>query len=726
MIARFEIVDPCSCLDNATIIDLDAGTGGDDGQFSEVVLISNANGTLPSGQIWTVVDVTSGAFDAFNVPPVGMQSAGVPVATDGSVTLAYEVEGGYYELPFVHIDEQGYTMTIEGPFAQGSPANVVLTISNNCQYPNPVFDPIVPDTILTNDGVISLGGMDTNGVGADGVSFTIDGMSATEIDPGVLPEGVYTLVMTYDGSDDGNGGVSPDGGTTPASPGCIQEVQQVFEIVPCSLEVDCSNIVDQTLACRSDLPSVDFSLPIVVDSCGDVIRSALTIIPGNSGCPEDTLRISRTYFLQDNLGNMAECMQTFTIISQQDPMFTFVPQDTTILCTDSSSPADLGAATGVGECDPSSPQATISFTDTDLPSSCPGESRILRTWTVTDRCGRSVDSIQQITLIDIVGPVPICTGVTVYLDGNGEASITPNDILVSITDNCSGVESLSLDQSTFTCIDLGINEVTLTAVDSCGNVSMCQNTVTVLDTISPSCMVNDITVYVDEMGMASLLPRDLDITTMDNCGVVDTVLSRSQFSCEDLGDVSITVTVGDASMNTSTCDLTVTVQDTVPPVAVCEDVTVFLDGNGQASIGGSGMLPAGNVYMLSNNVQQFPADLVATVCGDSPTPTAVCDCPSGYVVTGYEGLVSTNYGGLIGEFTLICRELLANGSLGSTSLMTCSNGNANTSTMLGPFETSGDNVMVGVMTQYGMCNGSPGRICGFDVNSIGGRKQCCE
>ena len=82
----FDIADPCACLDNATILDLDAGTGGDDGQFSEIVTITGGAGPLPSGQTWTVVGAT-GAFDAFNVPAVGVQSAGVPVATDGSCLL---------------------------------------------------------------------------------------------------------------------------------------------------------------------------------------------------------------------------------------------------------------------------------------------------------------------------------------------------------------------------------------------------------------------------------------------------------------------------------------------------------------------------------------------------------------------------------------------------------------------------------------------------------------
>ena len=139
----FEITDPCSCLDNATPYDCNNDTGGDDGQFSEIVSITDATGAmLPSGQTWTIVGAT-GAFDAFNIPSLGIQSSGVPIATDGSVTLMYN--SGIYEIPFVHVDDMGYTLMIEGPFGAGSPANVTLTISNKCQYPDPVFDPTIPD-----------------------------------------------------------------------------------------------------------------------------------------------------------------------------------------------------------------------------------------------------------------------------------------------------------------------------------------------------------------------------------------------------------------------------------------------------------------------------------------------------------------------------------------------------------------------------------------------------
>ena len=337
---EYEITDPCDCLDNATAIDVDNGSGGDDGQFSEIVAIANATGSpLPAGQTWSVVG-GFGAFDAYNVPAVGMQSAGVPVATDGSVALTFNA--GIYEMPFVHVDNNGYTLMIEGPFPMGSAANVILTVSNNCQYPNPVFDPMLPDTICSAEPSIVLGGMDVNGNGADNISFAISGMPSTEFNPGVLAPGTYTVVMTFDGMEDGNGGISPDGGTTPASPGCIQTVQKTVEVLAGSppsivcpadnfgLAPGCNPVLPAgatTYNLAGD-PNPDPSLPTIMDGCGMVTLSFADVIV-DVGCMRT---VTRTYTVTDQVGDMASCDQIFTfIVDMEGPMFT-IPGDITVEC----------------------------------------------------------------------------------------------------------------------------------------------------------------------------------------------------------------------------------------------------------------------------------------------------------------------------------------------------------------------------------------------------------
>jgi len=523
----FSITDPCGCLDNATVIDIDAGTGGDDGQFSEVVSIVNATGMpLPNGQTWTVVGAT-GAIDANSVPPIGTQSPGVPIATNGSVTLNFN--DGNYELPFVHLDAVGYTMMITGPFPVGSPVNVTLNISNNCSYPNPIFDPTLSNLDLcAEDPSFTLGGTDTDGIGADGISFTINGNPATVFDPVALGGGNHTVVMSYDGAADAHGAIAPMGSTS--YPGCVQTVQQVVFVDPicCMLVVDCSNITDQPLECRADLPPVDFNLVNAIDSCGDVTKSALTIIPGNSGCPGDPIIITREYFLNDGVSSES-CMQTFTVESTIAPTIT-CPANVTIECDEDNSPANTGMATGTAYC---STAAIVTFSDvsTQGTAGCSQyEYMITRTWTATDNCNRMATCSQIITVDDTQGPVITCpANLTIECDEDTSPS---NTGMATGSDNCSAIAEIvitSSDISTQGTSGCSQYEYIITrtwlSMDACGNSSTCSQVITVKDNDPPviTCPAN-LTIECDE----DTSPSNTGMATgFDNCSAVSEVVITS-------------------------------------------------------------------------------------------------------------------------------------------------------------------------------------------------------
>ncbi|MEP0264126.1 T9SS type A sorting domain-containing protein [Dokdonia sp.] len=70
----------------------------------------------------------------------------------------------------------------------------------------------------------------------------------------------------------------------------------------------------------------------------------------------------------------------------------------------------------------------------------------------------------------------------------------------------------------------------------------------------------DITVALDENGMASILPEDLLGEPIEG-----TSLDISEFSCSDIGEVIITVTLNQDG-ETANCEATVTVVDTMAPV----------------------------------------------------------------------------------------------------------------------------------------------------------------
>ena len=126
-------------------------------------------------------------------------------------------------------------------------------------------------------------------------------------------------------------------------------------------------------------------------------------------------------------------------------------------------------------------------------------------------------------------PVAVCQAATsVYLDSNGLATLTAIAIDNGSYDDCS-IDTLLLDRDSFFCGDINQSPltVTLTAVDGAGNSNSCTSLVSVFDTIQPVAICNDITVYLDSFGQASVVPGDIDAGSYGNCLPLSTTISQS-------------------------------------------------------------------------------------------------------------------------------------------------------------------------------------------------------
>ncbi|WP_188502346.1 T9SS type B sorting domain-containing protein, partial [Pontibacter amylolyticus] len=145
------------------------------------------------------------------------------------------------------------------------------------------------------------------------------------------------------------------------------------------------------------------------------------------------------------------------------------------------------------------------------------------------------------------------------------ASITAADINKGSSDNC-GIASMSLSKTAFDCSDVGTSEVVLAVTDGSGNIATAKATVTVADNLAPVVQVKHITVQLDAAGKATITAADLDNGSTDNCSIASMSLDKRTFSCEDLGENKVTLTVADASGNKATAVATVTVEDKVVPM----------------------------------------------------------------------------------------------------------------------------------------------------------------
>ena len=203
--------------------------------------------------------------------------------------------------------------------------------------------------------------------------------------------------------------------------------------------------------------------------------------------------------------------------------------------------------------------------------------------TATDASGNSATANASVTVEDVTAPVVVTQNITVQLDASGNASITTGDVDSGSSDNC-GISVLSLDIVSFDCSDLGANTVTLTATDAEGFMTSETATVTVVDNLAPTAVTQNFTVQLDANGQASIQATDIDNGSSDNCGVSSLSLDITSFDCTDLGANTVTLSVEDASGNTSTQTATVNVVDVDAPTVVTQNITVTLDANGDATI----------------------------------------------------------------------------------------------------------------------------------------------
>ena len=196
------------------------------------------------------------------------------------------------------------------------------------------------------------------------------------------------------------------------------------------------------------------------------------------------------------------------------------------------------------------------------------------TITVTDTSGNSANTSFEVTVEDNTAPTVITQNIQANLDVNGQVIITPDDIDNGSFDNC-GIASRTVTPDTFTCDDIGTHTVTLTIVDINGNSASATAIATVIDSMPPDVIVQDITVPLNENGIAIIIPSDVNDGSTDNCGIAAMSIFPTTFSCENIGENIVTLTIFDTSGNVATAQATVTIEDTMAPEIECpDDLTV--------------------------------------------------------------------------------------------------------------------------------------------------------
>ena len=281
-------------------------------------------------------------------------------------------------------------------------------------------------------------------------------------------------------------------------------------------------------------------------------------------CAAADYSITVTWTATDACGNEVSASQTIDVTVDVTAPTITAPADVTfdadVNCNFVLS--DYTSTIAGDDCD-----SDVQVSQSPLPGTVLPLGLTVVTLTATDNCGNESDDTFNVVVEDNTNPVAICQDITVQLDASGNATIVAADVDNSSFDNCS-VASLSIDVSTFTCADLGSdNQVVLTVTDGSGNTATCIANVIVEDNVAPTFTCP---AALDVQGCDGLVP-DLISTIgdeMDNCGIV--TLTQSPLPGVSIGNngnsVDVVVTATDASGNTSSCTVTVTVVDDTAPV----------------------------------------------------------------------------------------------------------------------------------------------------------------
>lgn len=277
--------------------------------------------------------------------------------------------------------------------------------------------------------------------------------------------------------------------------------------------------------------------------------------------------------VEDNSLNTAKCTATITVKDTISPTAycksTPITVNLDTVGNGSITPASVRNTSPTDNCPFGSPFERLSNDTFD----CDSIGTRFVTYTVIDASFNTESCQVIINVVDTIPPDITCpANVTITANSDCEATLADYRGAPTTSDNCDSNPDITQSPLAGSTI-MGTNPITLTSTDSSQNSTDCTFLVIIEDSTPPQINCKDFTLFLDANGNATLFPADVTDSQEDNCTIADSLKASvvpNQFICTDLGSKPVTLTVTDANGNTSTCDATVTVEDTIPPTPECK------------------------------------------------------------------------------------------------------------------------------------------------------------
>ena len=445
---------------------------------------------------------------------------GVTVTNDSSGLSDDCGATGTETVTFTLTDSNGNSITLDATFT------IVDTI-------NPTIDVAASDLIIQCD--------DDNSAEIDAWLATNGGASASDACSGITWTNDFTTVnedvcgdlttVTFTATDEcGNvtttvANINTED-TIPPVIGCPGDVTAVTE------DGDCGAIVV-------------FQPAVAIDNCGTAFVYQTGGLGSGSVFPVGDTLIE--YTAQDECGNLATCTFTVTVIDDDAPVA--ICQDLTVILDDAGNATITANQLNFGSND----NCGIGNLDIDIDTfDCSNVGANQVTLTVTDIHGNTATCVSTVTVLDLTDPIAVCQDITLELGDDGTVTIDPLAVDGGSSDAC-GIASYELNIDTLDCSNLGNTTVILTVTDVNGNESSCSAIVTLEDNTPLELVCNDVTVELNQDGVAFITPS-LVAEVIDGCGTSTVTVDVEEVSCADIGTpVTVNVFANDGNGNSAVC-----------------------------------------------------------------------------------------------------------------------------------------------------------------------------
>ncbi len=329
----------------------------------------------------------------------------------------------------------------------------------------------------------------------------------------------------------------------------------------------------------------------------DTVTTSMIVTNADDNCSIDSL-----YIIGDSIFDCSETGTRTLQVRLKDVNGNETTKSISIVAKDSLAPDSLGVqdftiylnASGAATLSADSvvlyTSDNCSVTDTTLSQTsfdCTNLGSNSITVTISDPSSNTTTKTLNVEVLDTIKPNSLVVqDITRYLDSSGSDTISVFDVYVSSADNC-GVTQIEVSDSIFNCSNVGTVDVVVSISDASGNTITDTATITYLDTLAPFDVVLNKTIdlYLD-MGNANLEKDSVVVQAFDNCGIQDTTLSQTGFTCSDVGSLNkVYITLTDIYGNAYNDSILVLVYDTTKPEVITKTKdTVYLDANGLATM----------------------------------------------------------------------------------------------------------------------------------------------